>query len=316
MGIVVQDFGERVAETVEMRAALFGVDVVRVRVDVLVISVVVLHGDLHLVVGEALFDVQRLREQRFLVAVEVLDEIENTVVVSERFVLFPAGAVVDEIDGKALVQVRDFAQTGAHGVVVEVHRFEDVRVGHERHLGARLVRFSDDREILHGHAAVETLTVYLAVAAHFDVQPFGKRVDDGDADAVQTAGDVISPAAELAAGVKMRHDDLDGGHFDRLSVLDDLLFVHGDAAAVVRHGHAAVLGYFHGAGIAITRESFVDGVVDDLHDKVMQAALVRRADVHSGTLSDGIQPFEHLNVIGGITAFDFFFHISLLVQSL
>ena len=70
-------------------------------------------------------------------------------------------------------------------------------------------------------------TVDLAVAAHLDPAPLGERVDDRGADAVQTAGDLVAAAAELAAGVQDGHDDFQrrlvhlGVHVDR------------DAAAVV-----------------------------------------------------------------------------------
>jgi hypothetical protein len=42
-----------------------------------------------------------------------------------------------------------------------------------------------------------------------DVQTLGQGVDDGGADAVQTAGCRVGAAAELAAGVQLREDDLD-----------------------------------------------------------------------------------------------------------
>ena len=42
----------------------------------------------------------------------------------------------------------------------------------------------------------------LAFLVDRDLQPFAQRVDDGSADAVQTAGDFIRSAAELASGVQ------------------------------------------------------------------------------------------------------------------
>ena len=44
-----------------------------------------------------------------------------------------------------------------------------------------------------------------------DLQPLGKRVDDRRADTVQTAGDLIAPAAEFAARVQDGIDDLQRG---------------------------------------------------------------------------------------------------------
>ena len=85
-----------------------------------------------------------------------------------------------------------------------------------------------------GHAVVVALAPDVALAADLDVEPAGERVDDGDADAVQTAGDRVAAAAELAAGVQDGEDDLDG------RLLLDLVDVDRDAAAVVDDAHAAV----------------------------------------------------------------------------
>ena len=59
------------------------------------------------------------------------------------------------------------------------------------------------------------------------VQPLGQGVDDGRADAVQAAGDLIAAAAEFAARMQDRIDDLERG------AAGLGLNVHGDAAAVV-----------------------------------------------------------------------------------
>ena len=51
------------------------------------------------------------------------------------------------------------------------------------------------------------LLVQLAVAVDRQQQVLGQRVDDRDADAVQTAGDLVGGVVELTAGVQHGHDD-------------------------------------------------------------------------------------------------------------
>jgi hypothetical protein len=46
---------------------------------------------------------------------------------------------------------------------------------------------------------------------------------------------------------------------------------------------------------------FVDAVVDDLPQQVMQAARVDTADVHGRTPTDGIQTFDNFDVLSGVT---------------
>ena len=84
-----------------------------------------------------------------------------------------------------------------------------------------------DAHFLGNMAAGEFHLINLPVAADLDLQPFGQGVDDRRADAVQTAGDLIAPAAEFAAGVQDGIDDLQRG----LSGLR--LDIDRDAAAVV-----------------------------------------------------------------------------------
>ena len=127
----------------------------------------------------------------------------------------------------------------------------------------------------------------VAALAHLDLDLVGQRVDHGDADAVQATGDRVAAAAELATGVQLGEHDLDR----RLALAGH--DVGRDAAAVVDHPDPAVglEGDLDVVGVAGQR--LVDGVVHDLPDQVVQAALAGRADVHAGALADRLEPLEH-----------------------
>src|SRR5262245_57398500 len=73
-----------------------------------------------------------------------------------------------------------------------------------------------------------------------------------------------------------------------------------DTAAVVNDGDRSVDVNRDVYLIAETRESFVDRVVDDFIDEMMQASRTRRADVHGWTLPHGLEPLENLDLVGGI----------------
>ena len=146
-------------------------------------------------------------------------------------------------------------------------------------------------------AALVTLLIDLPVAPDLDVQRLRQRVDDGDADAVETAGDLVGAVflVELAAGVEHRQHDFGGG-------LAALVDIDRNAAAVVDHRDGVVdverdvdLGRVAG-------ERFVDRVVDDLVDEVVQPLRPGGADVHGWPLADGFQPFEHLDLVGAVVA--------------
>ena len=169
-------------------------------------------------------------------------------------------------------------------------------VGPERHrragLGGVLERLVL-REGRHGHAVLEGHPEDVAALAHLDVEPLGEGVDHGRADAVQATGHLVAAAAELAAGVQLGQDELDGG--DVLAVA----LAGGDAAAVVGDAHRAVGQDRHVDVGRVAGQGLVDGVVDDLPDQVVQAALAGRPDVHAGPLADGVESLEDLD-LGGV----------------
>ena len=117
-----------------------------------------------------------------------------------------------------------------------------------------------------------------------------ESVDDGDADAVQPAGDLVGILVEFSAGMQPRHDHFGGG--DLLLLVE----VGGNAAAVVDHGDGAVGIERHIDEGRVVGERFVDGVIDDLVDHVVQArAIVGVADIHAGPLAHGVEALEDLD---------------------
>src|SRR5690606_29947602 len=111
------------------------------------------------------------------------------------------------------------------------------------------------------------------------------------------ARDRVAAAAELAAGVQHGQHDLDG----RLRGVGRVR-VDGDTAAVVDHAQRAVFEDRHVDRVAVAGQRLIDRVVDDLVDKVVQAPLTSRADVHAGTFAHRLETFEHLDVAGPVLA--------------
>ena len=125
---------------------------------------------------------------------------------------------------------------------------------------------------------------------HLHRQPLGKGVDDARAHAVQTAGDLIASAAELAARVQHGVDDLERGA-PRLR-----LNVDGDTAAVIHNGDGVALVDRHLDLRAVARKRLVDGVIHNFVNEVVQSARGRGADIHARALAHRLQSFEHLDL--------------------
>ena len=286
-----------------MRAAVRRVDVVDEREDVLGVGVVILHRHLDARRADEAADVNRLRKKNLFVLVDELDELADAALVVEDVLLRRFRALVAEDDANAAVEERHLAEAGLEHVVLEIARLEnavrvilvlDVRPEADGRAGA--LGLADYLEVVEHLAARILLLVDPSVLIDVDLHVLGERVDHRRADAVQTAGDLVAAAAELAARVQNRQADLDRGAAD-LRVNTDR-----EAASVVLHRAGAVLVQRDDDLVAEARQRLVHRVVHDFIHQMVQAALVRRADIHARPLAHGLKPFENLNLVLVVSA--------------
>ena len=299
-----------------MGTALGRRDRVRVRVHRLGVGTRPLHRDLE---GDATVGVLRLEvddlgvdELDLLHRVEVTDVVRETFVVAVRHGAVPRrvvvgvarqlvlvdleGALVGERDLEALVEERHLLEAGAERLVVEDGRLEDRGVGPEGLRRAGLVGRSALAERSHGLAPVgEGLVPRETIALDLCLDTRRERVDDGDADAVESARDGVPAAAELAARVEDRHDDLDRGATLGRVERDR------DAAAVVDDLDATIVEERDLDVVAVAGKCFVHSIVHNLVDEVVEPTLTRRADVHAGTLANRLKALEDRDR-GGVVA--------------
>ena len=290
---VVDGAGERRAQAGQVRAAVRGVDGVGEGEDRFVVAVVVLDGGLDQVAFDLLLDIDRLVQHR-AVLVQIANEAPHAALEVEGH---PAravvGALVAEFDGQAAVQERHLAETLLQRLEAEVSLLEDRLVGQKvvRVPVVPSVTSPIDLDIGLRHAALIALAMDLAARAHLHLQPVGERVDRRDAHAVQAAGHLVGAAAEFAAGMQLGH------HRFQRRPAGLLVDAHGDAAAPVLHGDAAVFVDGDLDAVAVAGHRFVDGVVHDLVDHVVQRLDVGAADVHARATPHRLQPFKHLDVV-------------------
>ena len=146
-----------------------------------------------------------------------------------------------------------------------------------------------------GIAALIALEMDLAVAAHLDLAPLRQGIDGADADAMQTARDLVAAAAKLAAGVQGGHHHFEGG-FLLGGVLADR-----NAAAVVVDGDAAIRMDRDLDAVAGARQGLINGVVHHLVDQVVQGLDIRTADIHARTAANGLEALQDLDVFCFVT---------------
>ena len=281
-----------------MHAPLGGVDVVGEGDDDLVVGVGVLEGHLGhgVLLGPGHVDDPVV--DGVLVAVDIVHELPDAPGVAHGLGDGLLPPVIGNGDGEAGVEEGLLPHPGVEGVEVVLRGLgEHLRVGLEGDDGAGPVGVPHHGHLLGDQAPGKLHLVDLALLVDLDGEPLAQGVDHGGAHAVEAAGDLIAPAAELAAGVEDGEDHLQGG----LAGL--LLDIHGDTPAVVGDGDDVVPADLHGNLGAVARQGLVDGVIHDLVDQVVQAAGGGGADVHARPLPHGLQALQHLDLRGAVGVF-------------
>ena len=133
------------------------------------------------------------------------------------------------------------------------------------------------------------------LACDFDLNALREGVDDGDADPVQTARRLVGLVRELAAGVEHSQHHLQSGLVFIFGVRID-----GNAAAIIGDGDIALRVNHDLDPVRPAGNGLVHRVVEDFREQVVIGALVRAANIHARTSSDGLQAFEDLDVGSGI----------------
>jgi hypothetical protein len=112
---------------------------------------------------------------------------------------------------------------------------------------------------------------------------------------VQTARGAIGVAAELAAGMQRRQDDLESRF-----VREARMRIDRNPAAVVAHGYPIAGCQLDLDARSVAGHRFIHRVVEHLCGEMMQAALVGAADIHAGPAANRFQPFENLDILGRV----------------
>ena len=315
-----------------MSTTLVGVNRVRVRVDGLLVGAGPLHRHFQAHVALSVFSFEGdnlLVHNGLRACIEEVYVVEQAVVVTvgdgreaisvrvhaveDVFLLIDlfSNLVTDELlaligqsDSQALVQERHLLETGAQSLKVELDGLEDLRVRVESLNGTGLIgRFTLAQGAIRHTTVGERNMPCVALAVHLGNHTGRQRVHHRDTHAVQTTGNGVAAATKLTASVQHGHDDLNSG-----LVLGGVL-IHGNTAPVVLHADRSVSldGHVDFGGVA--GERFINRVIYDLVDQVVQTTLSGRANVHAGALANRFQTFQHGNI--GCTVFMLLFRCIL-----
>ena len=129
------------------------------------------------------------------------DKFPDAPLIAHIVLLLLAWAQVHRLDTQARVQERLLPHPGVESIIAVNHGVEHLRVRLEADGGPVVVRAAYDLHFLGDFSPGKFHLVDLSVLMDLDLKPFAQGVHHRRAHTVESAGDLISAAAELSAGV-------------------------------------------------------------------------------------------------------------------
>ena len=201
---------------------------------------------------------------------------------------------IRKCDPESLCEKRHFSHTLFERAVIKNRRLlEHDRIRHKRDL-CSCIRNITGACFFKGHdrlASRKSLVINDPALFDLNIEPLGKRVYYGSADAVKTAGHFVTAAAELAARMQLGKDKIYG--ISSCLVIDS----YRDSSPVVLDSTASVIIDRHFNVRAVTCKRFIDRVIHDFIHKMVKTSCRSCSDVHARSLADSLESLEDLNII-------------------
>ena len=140
--------------------------------------------------------------------------------------------LVGQKNANSAVQVGQFAQASGQNIELIYTLVEDGCIGFKVNDGSAIRRLTDLFNIIQGLTNVVLLLVLHAVSVHVDLEQGRQCIHAANAHTVEATRDLVGVFVKLSAGVKYRHNHLQGR--------PSLFGVHGyrDAPTVVFYRNA------------------------------------------------------------------------------
>ncbi len=212
--------------------------------------------------------------------------------------LLPEGLLFAKDDGQGGIEVSQLPEPVGQDIEGEGVGLHDGEVGIEADGGSGGLRGSGDGQRRLRDPLVVDLAKVVPLLVDVQKQRLGEGVHHRDPDTVKSSRHLVGVVVELASGMKDGQDDL-----GRRPVLFGM-HPRGDPASVVLHRHRAIGVKDHLDGGAVSRQGFVDAVVHQLVDEVVEAVDACASDIHAGTDANGLETFENADLLFAVSVLD------------
>ena len=113
---------------------------------------------------------------------------------------------------------------------------------------------------------------------------------------METAGNFVTAVTEFTACMKYRHN-----YFN--SRFSCFMHVHRNTASVIFYCYTVICINSNLDIIAKTGKGFINTVINNFGNQVVQTATRNTSYIHTGALANCFQPFQHLDLAGSVLSF-------------
>ena len=176
--------------------------------------------------------------------------------------------LIPKHDLKPFGKKRHLTETMLQHVIIEHSILKYGIIWQKYHLRSSPVSITipNDMQLFHYFSPLITLLIDMSFLRNLHLKPVRQSIDNRSAYPVKTSGYLISPASELAAGMKYGKYDLH--RRESCLVIDP----HRNPPAVIHNRYRIILIDRYKYGIAKTSQGFIYRVIHNLVHKMMKSA--------------------------------------------
>src|SRR5208283_2921548 len=239
-------------------------------------------------------DDDRFRMDKLLGFTELLDVFADAFLVNEGLFSMRFRTFVDQVNLESMVEEGEFPHTVCENIELELGcDRKDFRVRQKRDQSSGMLLvldLADNFQFAARFAADKRYQIDFTVPRHLGFEPFRESVNALCTYAMEPTRKFVRPLPEFTARMQVGEDELNRRHLKFRMHFDR------NSAPIVANGDRAVDMDSYIDARAKPGEMFVNRVIENLKNAVVQAALIRISNVHSGPFSNRLQALEFVNL--------------------
>ena len=283
--------GQRSFKAGFMHTAFGGIDLVGKAQHGFVVAIVILQRNFCTGITLHAAHIDNIIMDRCLIPVAPGYKFTDTAFIAHGILDCFIGAFIGNADPQTGSQKCLFPHTGMQDLIVINGIIEHLRIRLEGNFRSGLVSFTHDGHFLGDMTPGKLHFIDVAFLIYPYPQPFGQGIYNRRTNTVQTAGNFITATAEFTAG--MQH-----GKYNFQRRLSGLcLDINRDTTTIVGDSNGITGIDGHSNIFTVSGQSFIDRVIHDLIDQVMQTGRGSRTDIHTGTFPHCFQTLQNLDLL-------------------